>query len=215
MARTNNATTASETHTSATLLLRLQDLEDHEAWAAFVERYAPVVFSWCRRFSLQDSDAADVTQDVLVKLMRSMRSFRYEPGKGRFRGWLKTVTANAVRDLAKSWEGRIRGRGDDSTVTTRWIRCRLPMRSNHSQPTSNRSTSASCCRRRPNWFGTRVKPANWDAWELTSVENMPAAKAATELGVSIGTIYVARSRVNKLLAAEVAQLQKLDQGEQE
>jgi len=213
MERSENASSVFGTHTSATLLLRLQDLEDHEAWAAFVERYAPVVFSWCRRFSLQDSDAANVTQDVLVKLMRSMRSFRYEPGKGRFRGWLKTVTANAVRDLARSWEGRIRGSGDDSRQN--------PLNSLQA-PDAIESLSADIeaqyqrelLAKATDLVRPRVKPANWAAWELTSVKNLPAVKAASEIGITIGAVYVARSRVNRLLAAEVARVQQLEEGEQ-
>lgn len=102
-------------HTSVTLLMRLKDLEDHEAWAVFVERYTPVIFAWCRRFHLQDSDASDITQDVLVKLMRSMQTFQYQPDRGRFRGWLKTVTANAIRDSKRSWEVRIKGGGGDES----------------------------------------------------------------------------------------------------
>ena len=59
--------------TSVTLLRRLSEMDDHEAWNAFVDRYAPRIFSWCRRYQLQDSDAADVTQEVLRKLIEAMR----------------------------------------------------------------------------------------------------------------------------------------------
>ncbi len=204
-------TPAFETHTSATLLLRLQDIEDHEAWAAFVERYAPVVFSWCRRFHLQDSDAADVTQDVLVKLMRSMQSFQYEPGKGRFRGWLKTVTSNTVRDMARSWEGRIRGGGDDNT---------FELLNSLQAPDAIEALAADIeaqyqrelLERAAETVRPRVKPHTWDAWELTSINRLPAAKAAQQLNVAIGDVYVARSRVNKMLSEEVKKLQAADEG---
>jgi RNA polymerase sigma-70 factor (ECF subfamily) len=105
----------SSAHTSLTLLMRLQDLEDHEAWTVFVQRYTPVIFAWCRRHHLQESDASDVTQDVLVKLMRSMQTFQYTPARGRFRGWLKTVTANAIRDSKRSWAERIKAKGGDES----------------------------------------------------------------------------------------------------
>ena len=194
------------THTSATLLLRLQDIEDHEAWAAFVESYAPIVFSWCRRFRLQDSDAADVTQDVLVKLMRSMQEFQYEPGKGRFRGWLKTVTANTVRDLSRSWENRIRGSGEDN-VRDALNSLQAPdaieslaadLEAQHQRELLNQAADAV----RP-----KVREHTWEAWRLTSMEHVPAKRAATELGMTIGDVYVARSRVNKMLAEEVRRLQ--------
>lgn len=197
----------SDTQTSATLLLRLRDLEDHEAWTTFVSRYAPVVFSWCVRFRLQESDAADVTQDVLVKLMRHMDRFDYEPGKGRFRGWLKTVTANTVRDAARAWDRRLRARGDTEHQHA-LDRLQAPdavdeltdeMESQHQRDL----LAAACENVRP-----RVRPGTWQAWKLTSIDQAPAASAAATLSVSIGTIYVARSRINKMLAEEVTRLQR-------
>ena len=62
-----------------------------------------------------------MTQEVLRKLLRAMRSFEYDPSRGSFRGWLKTVTSNAVRDLARQWQRRnIRAAGDTVTVAG-WI----------------------------------------------------------------------------------------------
>ena len=104
------------TNTSRTLLLRVREPQDRQAWEEFVNRYAPQIFNWCRRYQLQESDAADVTQDVLVKLVRTMQDFQYDPARGSFRGWLKTVTANAVRDLVGNWKKAGRGSGDTAVL---------------------------------------------------------------------------------------------------
>ncbi len=210
MDRNPQQNSAFETHTSATLLLRLQDVEDHEAWAAFVKRYAPVVFAWCRRFRLQDSDAADVTQDVLIKLMRSMREFRYEPGKGRFRGWLKTVTGNTVRDMARSWEQRIRGGGDDNSHQL-LNSLKAPDAVDSLAADLEAQYQRELLDRAALSVRPRVKPHTWQAWELTSLKQVPAATACVQLGVAIGDVYVARSRVNKMMAAEVQRLQTADE----
>lgn len=199
-----------ETQTSATLLMRVQDLEDHEAWAAFVQRYAPVIFTWCRRFHLQESDCADVTQDVLVKLMRSMQTFEYEPGRGRFRGWLKTVTANAVRDLARSWEGRIKGGGDNKLhqfIDTLQAPDAIESLTGDIEEQYKRELLDQAAIT----VKARVKAHTWQAWELTSVDGEPSASAAEKLGVAIGDVYIAKSRVNKMLADEVRRLQALDE----
>ena len=98
--------------TSLTLIIRLGDADDREAWEAFVERYTPRIYAWCRRFRLQESDAADVTQEVLCKLIGAMRSAKYDPARGSFRAWLKTVTGNTVRDLLTSRRRPERGSGD-------------------------------------------------------------------------------------------------------
>ena len=75
--------------TSTSLLVRLQQAPaDQAAWAEFVRRYGTRIHGWCRRWGLQEADAQDVCQDVLVKLVRAMRAFRYDPAQS-FRGWLK------------------------------------------------------------------------------------------------------------------------------
>src|SRR5687768_13130438 len=88
--------------TSTTLLLRLQHSpSDQAAWAEFVERYGRRIQGWCRQWGLQEADAQDVAQTVLVKLLRAMETFRYDP-KQRFRAWLKTVTHHAWQDWVRS-----------------------------------------------------------------------------------------------------------------
>ena len=78
-----------EPSTSTTLLRRVAvEPTDAAAWDAFVERYGRMVYQWCRRWSLQEADAEDVTQGVMLQLAQQMRGFRYDPN-GRFRGWLR------------------------------------------------------------------------------------------------------------------------------
>ena len=85
--------------TSVTLLGRLRhNPNDQAAWNDFVARYQPKILEWCRRWRLQESDAHDVTQAVLLKLSRLMATFAYDPSRS-FRGWLKTLTHHAWRDL--------------------------------------------------------------------------------------------------------------------
>ena len=101
-----------ESQTGTTLRVLLRDPADPQAWKAFVERYTPKVLAWCRQWHLQSADAEDVTQEVLYKLTRHLRGFPYDPAKGHFRGWLKTVARHVWSDLQ---EGRRRagwGSGD-------------------------------------------------------------------------------------------------------
>src|SRR5581483_12360673 len=88
--------------TSVSLLGRLrQNHTDQEAWSEFVRRYAPRILCWCRHWNLQEADAQDVTQDVLLKLADKMRTFAYDPSLS-FRAWLKTLTHHAWRDFVDS-----------------------------------------------------------------------------------------------------------------
>ena len=64
--------------TSASLLERLRDPSDERAWGRFVELYTPLLFSWARKLGMQDADGADLVQDVLVQLLRTLPTFRYD-----------------------------------------------------------------------------------------------------------------------------------------
>src|SRR5439155_5794867 len=97
---------AHDSGTRITLLGRLRrDPGDQEAWGEFVEQYGPKVFAWCRRWGLQEADAQDVTQDVLLKLARKMKDFTYDPSRS-FRAWLKVLTNHALTDFL---QGQPRG----------------------------------------------------------------------------------------------------------
>lgn len=195
----------SDTSTSMTLLLRVQEIEDSDAWGRFVERYAPQVFAWCRRHKLQDSDAADVTQEVLTKLVRTMRSFAYDSSRGSFRGWLKTVTQNAIRDLIA--QSRKQGRGAGDTLTAKLL-----------EQISDDTASAELEERITAQYErelleeagihvqARVKPKTWSAYHMTAVDQKTPADAAQSLNLPVSEIYVAKSRVIKMLREEVARL---------
>ena len=88
--------------TRVTLLARLrQDPTDQTAWDVFVERYGRHIYRWCRQWRLQDADAEDVTQNILMRLTQKMRAFAYDPSRS-FRGWLKTVAHHAWRCRIRS-----------------------------------------------------------------------------------------------------------------
>jgi RNA polymerase sigma-70 factor (ECF subfamily) len=82
--------------TRATLIRRLRDTDDHEAWAEFDRRYGPLILRYCRKRGLALSDAEDVRQIVLLGLARALPGFRYQREKGRFRGYLGRTVRNAI-----------------------------------------------------------------------------------------------------------------------
>src|SRR5437660_11404074 len=99
--------------TRVTLLTQLrQDPSGQAGWDEFVERYGRHIDRWCRQWKLQDADAEDVTQDILVKLTRKLRAFAYDPSRS-FRSWLKTVAHHAWRNFEES-RRRARAAAGDS-----------------------------------------------------------------------------------------------------
>src|SRR5262249_49557829 len=103
---------AHDSGTHISLLGRLQhDPGNQAAWNELVARYGPRVHNWCRRWGLQEADAQDVTQDVLLKLARAMRSFNYDPSRS-FRAWLKTLTNHALSNFVAGRSPAHQGSGD-------------------------------------------------------------------------------------------------------
>ena len=191
--------------TSGTLLLRLRQLDDREAWGEFVEQYTPRIFAWCRRYRLQDSDAADVTQEVLGKLVRAIRSFDYDAKRGSFRGWLKTVTNNAVRDFLEDLARPGRGSGD-TQVGGMLAALQAPDAIQDLTASLEEEAERELLREAESRVQLRVQPNKWEAYRLTALKNVAASDAATELGMPVSEVYVAKSRVLKLLREEVARL---------
>src|SRR3954469_13630687 len=83
--------------TPASLLERLRQPEATGAWTRFVELYTPLLFAWAGRLGLQEADAADLVQEVLLALHRTLPAFVYDPHR-RFRHWLRTVLVNKHRE---------------------------------------------------------------------------------------------------------------------
>src|SRR5262249_4258846 len=98
--------------TRASLLLRIRDPGDTVAWQAFVDVYGPLIYRHCRRRGLQDADAADRTQEVLLQVSPAIQTFEYRPEQGRFRDWLGTVTENKVRTFLTRQAGAVQARGE-------------------------------------------------------------------------------------------------------
>lgn len=189
--------------TRVSLLVRIRDRCDAEAWAEFVEIYAPLVYALARRHGAQDADAADLTQEVLKTVMRTAPSFVYDPQRGSFRGWLLTVARNQVRKWLNASRRHPPSGGEEgqrlleaqaapADEAARWDR--------------------EYHQRLFEWAAEKVRPsfrsATWQAFWQTTVENRDARTVADALGLSIGAVYIARSRV---LARIKEQVQQLDE----
>lgn len=191
--------------TSITLLAKLADSENEQAWSRFVDQYSPHVFYWCKKFGLQENDASDVTQDVLVKLLKAMQEFQYDPLRGSFRGWLKTVTANMVRDLKKSAKNRDAGSGDSrvmqqlANISDDDVFDQLARLVENQYESELLSIATARVQ-------SRVKEVTWKAYTLNATEQIPAKQVAATLGITVSEVYVCKSRIIKMLREEIHQL---------
>ncbi len=183
------------TATHATLLLRLSAGQDAGAWSEFLERYGGLIRGYCLRRGLQAADADDIQQDVLVSLGRAMPGFRYDPSRGRFRSYLRTIVANAIAtrfcqnrpgpSLSSVGEPVQGDHGDqDEPWEHEWrqYHLRLAMRT----------------------IEIEFSEADRTAFDLYAVQGRDARETAQELGMSVESVYQAKSRIMRRLSAIIA-----------
>lgn len=190
--------------TSLTLLARLgAESVDAPTWDRFVRLYAPRILEWCRHWGLQKADAEDVCQDVLLRVFRQMRTFEYQRGKS-FRAWLKTVARRALLDWTDARRKPGRGAGDsasqdalDSVEAREDLVARL-------EAEFDRELLEAAADR----VKRRVDPSTWEAFRLTAIEGLSGAEAADRIGLKVANVFVARGRVQKLLAEAIRELEQ-------
>lgn len=181
--------------TSESLLLRLTTSRDSEdAWARFVQLYTPLIFFWARKTGLSQHDAADLVQDVMAIVIRKLPGWSYDPQKS-FRGWLRTVTLNRHREIARRRRIRLAGVEPD-----RLLQIADPKQAESTWDIDycRELVAAAMQMMRPDF-----EPKTWQA--LTRViSGESAASVARESGISVWTIYSAKSRLLARLRNELA-----------
>jgi RNA polymerase sigma-70 factor (ECF subfamily) len=194
--------TPPQSETSTTLLARLQQAPaDPAAWQGFVQRYGPRIVGWCRQWGLQEADAQDVSQAVLLKLLSAMRQFEYQPSQ-RFRAWLKTVTHHAWQDLVRGRRRLRTDRQSDADDPLEKVAARDDLTTGLQDAYEQELLEQALARVR-----LRVQAQTWDAFRLTALEGVSGAEAAARLGLPVTSVYKAKSNVKKLLEAEVRYLE--------
>lgn len=178
---------------------------DATSWSRLVETFGPIVYRWCRLSGVDQGDAPDVVQDVFASVSKGIVDFRRQKEQGSFRSWLATITRNRVRDhfrrLSKreAAEGRALGGSDalhrlqqhgedlDSTICSSSIETPLV----HQVMATVES---------------EFEASTWQAFLRNAVDGIPASDVAKDLGVSVASVYQAKSRVLRRLRARLSEL---------
>ena len=187
--------------TQPTLLVRIRDVRDQEAWGRFVDLYAPLVYGFMHKRGLQDADAADLTQDVMRQVAAAAHSLEYDARRGSFRGWLFTVVQNRLTDHWRREGVRERGTGDtDAQQQLNEV----------AQPgglDASAQWDADYERQLFQFAANIVKQdfgdATWQAFWKTAVEGLAGKDVADELGITVAAVYLAKGRVMTRLKEQV------------
>lgn len=184
-------TSATSSSTSMTLIERLRAL-DAESWQLLSELYSPLVYGWARQTGLQSHDAADVLQNVLMSVMRGVEKFSYDKPGASFRGWLWTITRNAVRALVRSRGSHPIAAVEGEALQTLAVPSE-PDESNGDPTDPGEFTTLT--HRALGLVRQRVDAHTWDAFWRTTVEEQSAEEVGTALGMTSAAVRQAKFRV--------------------
>jgi len=192
--------------TRSSLLLRLRDARDEEAWSHFVRLYGPLVYHFARRRGLQDSDSGDVTQEVLRAVMARAEGLDQIHQKGSLRSWLFTVAHHKVYDLQTRRRQAVQGSGESAIEAV--LREQPAPEEQEIWEREYREQVFA-------WAAEQVRAAcsatAWQAFHQTAVEGKSAADVAQMLSLTPAAVYLAKSRVMARLKEQIRRMENDDE----
>ncbi len=192
--------------TRPSLLVRVRNVLDESAWRQFVHMYAPLIHRFLRRCQLQDADAEDVAQEVFRTVAQSIRQFEYDPQRGRFRDWLYKVARSRLADHLACQKRQVKPKGgpDGDSRLEQWALSEEDLADDWEN---------EYMRHVFRWAVERIRnefrESTWRAFWQTSVDGTPAKIVADRLGMSVGAVYIARSRVIARTKTEIERFEQL------
>jgi RNA polymerase sigma-70 factor (ECF subfamily) len=176
---------------------------DGGAWRRFVDLYAPWIFSWARRFGLTEVDAADVTQETLLAVYRSIGNFqRVAPGDS-FRGWLWTIMRSKISDRRRRAHLDAGAGGSSAQARLALVPEQIPEAPPEDADQSAEDDARRLLQRALAQVRDEFEERTWRAfWEVV-VEGRSPADVAAELGVSANAVRQSKSRVLRRLRAQL------------
>lgn len=187
---------------TSSLLGGVKESQD-DAWARMSLLYGPLVYFWCRQTGLQPSDADDVVQEVLRTILMRIGEFERTRTQGTFRGWLRTITWNKVGDFIRS-DRRRRQLTSDLTLLERLSV--PPFFEEDRTGDAARRETRLVCRQILELIRSRFAEPTWHAFLRVVMDGAAPRDVAEELGLSVESVYQAKSRVLRRLRDELRDL---------
>jgi RNA polymerase sigma-70 factor (ECF subfamily) len=181
--------------TSVSMLDHLRNAPNEAEWERFVRQYSPLLSFWARRLGLQDQDAADLVQEVLLVLVQKLPRFQYQPERS-FRGWMRTILVNKWRDRQKC---------PMALAVEDDVPAQSPA---DAEVFEEREHRLYVLGRALTLMQSAFEPATWQACWQTIVVGRSPAQVAAELGMTVNAVYLAKARVLVRLRQELQHLKE-------
>ena len=180
--------------TSPTLLKRLADLSDHEAWARFIDLYCPLITRFVSRYEDDATELEEIVHRVCVRVLAAIPSFHYDPQKGRFRNWLCVVSVREVRlireQAARNDVQILKDQHHTKDIESVW----------------DDEFKAYVLERALQNIRDRFTDETWSAFEQQWVHRCDVEEVAKKMGKTPSWMYQQKSTVMKALRDEVERL---------
>ena len=182
--------------TSFSLLDQFQDGTEQPDWERLVRVYSPLLREWLRRYDLQESDADDLVQDVLIVVSSELVRFRHTGRTGAFRAWLRTILVHRLRHWWRSQKYRPVAPGDTSFLEQ--LR-QLDDPNSELSHLWNTEHDRHLTRQLFAIVEPQVSETHWQAFYRLALMAQDPEKVGADLGISRNAAIVAKHRVLKAL----------------
>ena len=195
--------------TRRSLLSRLRELDDNESWRDFFQTYWRLIYVVALKAKLSETEAQEVVQETVISVAKQMPGFRYDPARGRFKGWLLKITRRRIADQVRK---RMQASGASGGH---------PVETLNAEHIESVPDPAGCDLEaiwdeewKKHLFNAavanikkQVKPEHYQLFDLYVVQKWPVRKITQTLGVNAGQVYLAKHRISSLLKKEIARLE--------
>jgi RNA polymerase sigma-70 factor (ECF subfamily) len=199
--------------TRRSLLSRLRDWDDQEGWREFFQIYWRLIYDVACKAGLGDADAQEVVQETIISVAKQMPGFRYDPARGRFKGWLLQITRRRIADQVRKrmQAGGASGSQPVETLSTEHIESLPDPAGGDLEAIWEAEWERHLFEAAAEKVKKQVNPEQYQLFDLYVIQRWPVKKITATLGVSAGQVYLARHRVGGAMKKEIARLE--EQGE--
>jgi RNA polymerase sigma-70 factor (ECF subfamily) len=196
--------------TRQSLLIRLKDWDDHEAWKRFHDTYHRLIFSTAIRAGLTESEADDVVQETVVAVAKKMHDFKYDPATSSFKTWLQTLTRRRIADQFRERSRQVPtvDPPPDEDTETEPLQCLADPASLVPDARWEEDWKTNLLAAARERLREKVSPEQFQIYDYHAIQRHSVAQTSKALGVTAARVYLAKLRVGRQLAKEIAALRE-------
>ena len=192
--------------TRKSIIEKLGDWEDQEAWNRFHQTYWRVIYAFAKQSGLTNEEAMDVVQETVLSVAKQFRNGQFNREAGTFKSWLRNLTRWRVADQFRKRKAQIddsphRSPSDTGGTMTfdRFADGNEPFSEDAWEREWQKNALEVACRR----IREQVSPRQYQIYDCYVLQEWDVARVCRELGVNTAQVYLAKHRLQKLFRKEI------------